>query len=358
MSTPHNGPTIDATVVRPKRQVNWKPWIGPGLGLAVAAGVAALIIIYGVPTKTDVVAPPVSIAGVTTDELTTFGEELRKDISADVDKKLQPITDRLTATEKTATAAHDGVESLTGSLTTLTASVNTVAANVAAIDKRLTTYIESDAAREARWQQQYEELKALVSNPAPAEPETPAEPATPAEPEVVVVDEPPPVEPVTDPATIWMDEIVAACPDANVTIEIVRGMGKKWVDEFIRGCSAYTAVVEGPAAPVVKISGGGSDTSCSISVEVRGGRTVPVYIRAGGRTVSDEYQVRGIANIPVPCNVVRTGVVEVCFRGTGESELINGTKLRRMRDQYEQALARGLDRVVLNGWGPIWWAPG
>jgi hypothetical protein len=106
------------------------------------------------------------------------------------------------------------------------------------------------------------------------------------------------------------------------------------------------------------------ETACLMRVQVGGRRTVGVHIGIDGIDGSHfggdktDY-VSGTKHISVPCGMVyATSNLEVCFEGTGESELLRvGSMLAQYRDRYEAAKSRGARTVVLNT-ETVWWTPG
>lgn len=380
----------DARVVRPK------PWWRKPSSFGYAAGIVGVILLAGFIGVNLRSSPPVSIAGGETVTLTEVREVVKEEVAAAV----KPISDSLAATDASVAKLAREMKSLTASTTELAGVVGTLSRTLDNTNARLTQVeimlprLRPDRPAEpvtpvstvsidditlscdGTWLEQFYvgKFDSVEEWLAGASVEYRQDVLNNCPPLIAVSPKDPPSVPVADSlddkVDDWMAKLEAACPDHNFDPRIVAGIlrsnnGTMILGRDMQDCNSfYTGVTEGRVvvqvankpkpAPVAT-----SDTSCSISVVVLGGRTVPVYILANGRKVSGEYAVgsRG-KNIPVPCSVVRSGGLEVCFRGTGESELVNGNELRRMRQQYERAVDRGLSSVVLNDWGPIGWKPG
>jgi hypothetical protein len=341
MTAPHPGSTVDATVVRPRRQISLGTAILAVVAAVAVAGFAGLLANHYGYFDT----APASIAGLVTNE--QF-EGFRKEVNGKLDVVTEVSQEAKAKSEEavtTASDAHAAATNLLGQVKSLqegvdavvkkaktfatTAEVTAVNTKVTEVDTRLTT-AESEIKQIRNRQAELAAQVAALEELGVAKPAIVGEPATPAEPKVVI-DEPPPIEPVTDPAVVALDKIVAACPTANLTIEIVRGMSGIDVERFIQHCSAmYVSVTEEPA-PVIKasVTTGGGSGSCAYVLVTINGPAATLEIKAPGKNTIRRSVHSGSNRVCVPRSWFEGRLVEICLKRA--SQKIQGNSMRTAR---------------------------
>lgn len=338
--------------------------------LLAAAGAVAYHLGY---LKINLDTPSASIAGGTSED---FAKALKpiSDHLVVIEEKADSAVDTANAAKAIAEANTDAQAELADKMGKMASAVDNFISNantafatkaeVAAIDTKLTAYIESQDERWARLQEQYEELKKLVSKPAPAEPEAPVEPVAPVStvsiaditrscdgtwleqfyvgkfdsveewlegasaeywqdvlntcPPLMAISpkDPPPVAALPlepDNPEQWAADLAATCGSKNFSALHAAEMGRHWVTDMLQDCSAmHTGKIGGPIViPVSNKKPMATGGGCAY-VEVYSPKATRVQITAPGHSRIVNIKA-GTSRVCVPRSWFELRWVAICL---------------------------------------------